>query len=132
MHNRETFLLNRKQGIGGSDVASIMGISQWSSPLEIYNDKTCQELNCSELSDYLKRGIRVEKYILQEYSENTNTEIETNLPPLIDIKYPFMRGNADGHCCRLIKSSIMVNLDSFLMDINLWNYFKSHAHAAKA
>jgi predicted phage-related endonuclease len=87
MHNRESFLLNRKQGIGGSDVAPIMGLSLWSTPLDIYNDKTCQELNCEELSDDLKRGIRVEKYILQEYSENTNEEIEYNLPPLMSVNW---------------------------------------------
>ena len=95
MRNRETFLLERKQGIGGSDVAGIMGRSSWSTPLDIYNDKTSQELICEELSTDLKRGIRVEKYILQEYSENTNEVIETNLPPLVDKEYPFMRGNAD-------------------------------------
>jgi putative phage-type endonuclease len=117
MHNRESFLLNRKQGIGGSDVAPIMGLSPWSTPLDLYNDKTCQELNCEELSDDLKRGIRVEKYILQEYSENTNTEIETNLPPLIDIKYPFMRGNADA---KIIGQNILVEAKSTKAPIATW------------
>ena len=95
MSNRETFLLNRKLGIGGSDVAPIMGLSSWSTPLDVYRDKISQELICEELSTDLKRGIRVEKYILQEYSENTNEVIETNLPPFVDKEYPFMRGNAD-------------------------------------
>jgi putative phage-type endonuclease len=117
MRNRETFLLNRKQGIGGSDVAPIMGLSPWSTPLDIYNDKTCQELNCEELNDDCKRGIRVEKYILQEYSENTNTEIETNLPPLIDRNYPFMRGNTDA---KIVGQNILVEAKSTKAPIATW------------
>ena len=85
MSNREQFLLDRKQGIGGSDVAGIMSLSPgWSSPLDVYNDKLNPIVVEEELSTDLKRGIRVEKYILQEYSENTNEVIETNLPPLVD------------------------------------------------
>ena len=73
MSNREQFLLDRKQGIGGSDVAGIMSLSPgWSSPLDVYNDKLNPIVVEEELSTDLKRGIRVEKYILQEYSENTN------------------------------------------------------------
>ena len=37
MQNREQFLLDRKQGVGGSDVAAIMGLSIWSTPLDTEN-----------------------------------------------------------------------------------------------
>jgi predicted phage-related endonuclease len=94
-----------------------MGLSPWSTPLDIYNDKTCQELNCEELNDDCKRGIRVEKYILQEYSENTNTEIETNLPPLIDRNYPFMRGNTDA---KIVGQNILVEAKSTKAPIATW------------
>lgn len=37
---RISFLEERRLGIGGSDVAAILGISPWKSPLEVYLDKT--------------------------------------------------------------------------------------------
>ena len=118
MSNRETFLLNRKLGIGGSDVAPIMGLSSWSTPLDVYRDKISQELICEELSTDLKRGIRVEKYILQEYSESINEVIETNLPPIIDKEYPFMRGNADA---RIVGKNVLVEAKSTKTPISMWN-----------
>ena len=36
---REEFLLRRKQGIGGSDIAAIAGLSPWRSPLDVFYDK---------------------------------------------------------------------------------------------
>ena len=34
--SREQFLLDRKKGIGGSDVASILGVSPFRTALEVY------------------------------------------------------------------------------------------------
>ena len=118
MSNREQFLLDRKKGIGGSDVAAIMGKSSWSTPLDIYNDKLNPIVVEEELDLDLKRGIRVEKYILQEYSENTNEVIETKLPPLVDKEYPFMRGNADA---RILGKNVLVEAKSSKAPISMWN-----------
>lgn len=37
---RTEFLQRRKSGIGGSDVAAVLGISPWRSPLDVWYDKT--------------------------------------------------------------------------------------------
>jgi putative phage-type endonuclease len=118
MSNRETFLLNRKLGIGGSEIAPIMGLSPWCTPLDIYRDKTSQELICEELNEDLKRGIRVEKYILQEYSENTGEKIETNLPTFVDKEHSFMRGNFDA---KIVGQNVLVEAKSTKAPIATWN-----------
>ena len=41
--SREEWLEYRKQGIGGSDVAAILGISKWKSEIEIWITKTSTE-----------------------------------------------------------------------------------------
>ena len=33
------WLKARQTGIGGSDVAPILGISKWTTPLDVYNEK---------------------------------------------------------------------------------------------
>ena len=49
--NREQFLLDRKKGIGGSDVASILGVSPFRTALEVYHDKTSPELLLEEMNE---------------------------------------------------------------------------------
>ena len=65
MSNRETFLLDRKLGIGGSDIAPIMGLSPWSTPLDVYRDKMNPAVIYEEESEDLKRGVRacLESYL---------------------------------------------------------------------
>lgn len=40
--SKEEWLKWRKRGIGGSDVASLLGISKWKSEIELWLDKTNQ------------------------------------------------------------------------------------------
>lgn len=37
---RADWLKLRRRGIGGSDVAAILGLSKWRTPLEVWQDKT--------------------------------------------------------------------------------------------
>ena len=117
MSNRETFLLDRKLGIGGSEIAPIMNLSPYSTPLDVYRDKMNPEVVYEELTEDLKRGARVEKYILQEYSEVSGLEIETNLTPFIHPEYPFMRGNIDA---RVIGENVIVEAKSTKCPIAKW------------
>ena len=117
MRNREQFLLDRKLGIGGSDIAPIMKLSPYSTPLDVYRDKMNPEVIYEEESEDLKRGVRVEKYILQEYSDVNNCALETNLPPFIDPKYPFMRGNIDA---KVVGENVIVEAKSTKCPIAKW------------
>jgi len=117
MSNRETFLLDRKLGIGGSEIAPIMNLSPWSTPLDVYRDKMNPEVIYEEESEDLKRGARVEKYILQEYCEVNSCTLETNLPPFIDPEYPFMRGNIDA---KVVGENVIVEAKSTKCPIAKW------------
>ncbi len=117
MSNRETFLLDRKLGIGGSEIAPIMKISPFATPLDVYRDKMNPEIIYEEESEDLKRGARVEKYILQEYCEVNGLELETNLPPFIDPEYPFMRGNVDA---KIVGENVIVEAKSTKCPIAKW------------
>lgn len=117
MSNREQFLLERKLGIGGSDIAPIMGLSPYSTPLDVYRDKMNPAVIYEEESEDLKRGARVEKYILQEYCEASNCSLEINLAPVIDLKYPFMRGNVDA---KVVGENVIVEAKSTKCPIAKW------------
>ena len=65
--NREQFLLDRKQGIGGSDVASILGVSPFRTALEVYHDKTSPELVLDEPTEGLDK--ETERLVFENLSK---------------------------------------------------------------
>ena len=117
MSNREQFLLDRKLGIGGSDIAPIMGLSPYSTPLDVYRKKMSPEVIYEEEGEDLKRGKRVERYILQEYCEVNDCAVEVNLPTVIHPEYPFMRGNIDA---RVVGQNVIVEAKSTKCPIAKW------------
>lgn len=131
MKNREEFLLDRKQGIGGSDVAAIMGLSPWKTALGVYLDKVSdvndQDRTC------LKRGRKLEKYILEEYAEDKGITIETDLSQYKDEQYPFLVGHLDG---KVKDRKIFIEAKSYYGSLKDWEreipiYYKTQvAHYA--
>lgn len=97
--NQREFLIERQKGIGGSDVAAIMRVSPWKTPLDVYLEKTYpipEEDNFENLDDkpQLSRGRKLEKYILEEYAEQTSQELEPGRL-VKHPKYPFLQGHVD-------------------------------------
>ena len=117
MNTRETFLLDRKLGIGGSDVAPLMNMSPYSTPLDVYREKMNPEIIYKEETEDLKRGKRVERYILQEYCEVNDCKLEVNLPTVTHPEYPFMRGNIDA---KVVGQNVIVEAKSTKCSIAKW------------
>lgn len=131
----ESFLLERQKGIGGSDVAAIMGISPWKTPLDVYLEKTMPvppdgfEVEKPELM----RGKRCEKYILEEYADRT-CNLLTPGRLVRHPQYPFLQGHVDA----FVKGceGILVEAKSVGGSPSSWNnqipqYYKSQiAHYA--
>ena len=99
MNMDEQFLIERQKGIGGSDVAAIMGLSPWKTPLDVYLEKN-KLLSLEEYYDLevdkpqLARGRRCEKYILEEYSDRSGCMVAPGRL-VVHPYYPYLRGNID-------------------------------------
>jgi putative phage-type endonuclease len=70
MNSRESWLAERRRGVGGSDAAPVLGLSPWSSPLQIYLNKT-GELVGQQETEPMKWGHLLEPVILSEYANRT-------------------------------------------------------------
>jgi putative phage-type endonuclease len=57
----------RRTGIGGSDVAAIVGESQWGCPLSVWNDKRGVEIE-EQKSKHLERGQKLEDFVAAEWA----------------------------------------------------------------
>ena len=92
---RIEFLQRRKSGIGGSDVAAIMGLSKWRTALDVWRDKMSDEIPADEDNPILKISAYLEQYAAQEYEAETGKKVRRWSVELINSDYPFLKGNID-------------------------------------
>ncbi len=94
--SREEWLRWRKKGIGGSDVASILGINKWSSAIELWLDKTNQKNDPKEVNSAMEWGAILEPVIRNYFSTVTGKSVVEVKAILQNPKYPFMLADIDG------------------------------------
>lgn len=83
----------RRLGIGGSDVAAIMGLSPWKTPLNVYFEKVRGDV--TEENKNLVRGRKLEKYILEDYADHNDVELDMSSSFVQSTEFPFLIGNID-------------------------------------
>lgn len=93
---RAQWLNERRLGIGGSDVAPILGLSKWSTPLDVYLDKRGEIESDDADNDAMYWGRTLEPVIRQEYANRTGVEVSIPPSALTHPTYTFMRANVDG------------------------------------
>ncbi|KAF1680472.1 YqaJ viral recombinase family protein [Veillonella sp. R32] len=90
----EEWLAFRKTGIGGSDMAAIMGLSKWKSPLDVWLEKTSNEVNVEE-TRFTYWGTKLEALVAEEFTIQTGYSVRNNNYTLQSIEYPFLLANID-------------------------------------
>lgn len=92
--SRDEWIKLRRQGIGGSDAAAILGLSQYSSAYQIYCDKTGL-LTEEEDNEAMRQGRDLEQYVADRFEEAAGKKARRCNFILINEQYPFMLGNID-------------------------------------
>ena len=93
--SRAAWLKQRQLGIGGSDVAPILGLSKWRTPLDVYNDKTSDTLDDIDNTS-MEWGRRLEPVIRQKYADVTGMPVVQPSAMFQSVLHPFMVANVDG------------------------------------
>jgi putative phage-type endonuclease len=104
--------IERLNGIGGSDVAIILGLSSYKTPYQLYLEKRGLVVDEPEESSFQEWGSRLEPLIRIKYAESNNVDVlapkddKTFSPPSERVKFTlgtithplhhFMRANIDG------------------------------------
>lgn len=90
------WLKQRRLGIGGSDVATILGLNKYSSPYQLWLDKTGQiEIDESEVSDAAHFGNVLEEVVAKEFTERTGKKVRRANRMFQHDQYPFLLANID-------------------------------------
>jgi putative phage-type endonuclease len=92
--DREQWLTIRRRGIGGSDIAAICGLDDYSSPYGLYLDKR-GEISFDTDSEEAKWGRRLEKVVAAGWSEDTGIPLLPSPGTLANRRRPWMLANPD-------------------------------------
>lgn len=89
------WLEERRKGIGGSDIAAIMGLSPWKTAFRVYQEKR-KEVEDWQGNTSTDWGQRLEPMIRQWYSDNTGRPVRVPEGILVHEKHPFLFASLDG------------------------------------
>lgn len=85
----------RKKGIGGSDVASILGLSPWKSQYQLYLEKRGELEEEPLTSEVIHFGNVLEDVVADEYARRNNVKVERRNKMIAHPKWEFMLANID-------------------------------------
>lgn len=92
--DRAAWLEARRTGIGGSDVAAILGISPYRSPLDVYLDKIGEAQPLPD-SEPMYWGRRLEDVVAHEWQERTGRKVQRVTSMIRNHDQPWMLANID-------------------------------------
>ncbi|MBS6957634.1 MAG: YqaJ viral recombinase family protein [Proteobacteria bacterium] len=91
---RVAWLEGRRRGIGGSDVAAVLSLNPWKTPLDVWNDK----LGLSEdkgMSEPAYWGTVLEDTVAREFQQRTGMKVQKVSHQFVDPECGWMIANID-------------------------------------
>lgn len=87
---------NRKSFIGGSDIAAVMGLSRWKTPLAVWAEKTGKIVpkDISNL-EHVEIGTELEEYVANKFSVKSGFKVRRDSRTFMHTHYPYMVGHID-------------------------------------
>jgi len=93
--SHEQWLESRREGIGGSDAAVVLGLSKWNTPLALWGEKTGaieSEFQGNEATEW---GNRLERSVAEAFAERERAAVVAYPVILQSIERPFQLANVD-------------------------------------
>ncbi len=111
----ESQIKDRKNYLGGTDIAKILGLSRWGTALQVFAEKTGQ-IEPEDISGKMpvRLGIKFEPIISELFEEETGKKLHRVNEELRHPKYDFLRGHLDR---RVVGEKAIVEIKS----TSAWN-----------
>lgn len=90
----EDWLAHRRNSIGGSDAATIVGLNPWSSPYELWADKL-DKIPPKKENEAMKLGHDLEDYVAHRFTEATGKRVRRENSIITNTDIPFAHANVD-------------------------------------
>lgn len=92
--NAPDFHAERLKGLGGSDMAAILGLSPYRSAVDVFLEKTGRAAP-QEGTLQMRFGVYAEEFVAREYCEATGRAVQRFTPMLQHADYPMVIGHID-------------------------------------
>lgn len=92
--DREEWLSLRRNGIGGSDAAALLGLNPYRTPYELWAEKQ-GFLPAKEDTECMRQGRDLEQYVACRFMEQTGMKVRSVPHMYQSVKYPFMQATID-------------------------------------
>ena len=102
-HDKEAFALTRRSGIGGSEAATVLGVSKWKTLEQLIKEKCSSEITEEELEvgnkASVRKGADIEPIILDKFNEWAGVDVVKPDGMYRMKDYPALTVNFDGIYC---------------------------------
>ena len=92
--SHEEWLKYRKMGITGTDAGSIVGMNPYKSALQVFVDKTTDNIDNFD-NEAMRQGRDLEEYVAQRFCEETGKKVRRANAIFISEAHPFMLADFD-------------------------------------
>ena len=94
--SREEWLEKRRESIGGSDAAALLGLNKYSSPYALWCEKTGR-ITPEDITEKeaVRLGNDLEGYVAARWTEATGKKLRRDNHIIYNDKYPFAHANID-------------------------------------
>lgn len=91
---QQQWLASRRNAVGGSDAAAIIGLNAHSSPYTVWLDKLGR-IQPKEETEAMRIGHDLEEYVARRFTEATGKRVRRRNAILYNDAYPFAHANVD-------------------------------------
>jgi putative phage-type endonuclease len=92
--NKQEWLKERKNYIGGTDLAAICGLNPYRTALDVYLDKTSDDIS-EETNAAMRWGTLLEDVVAKEYAQVTGYDVEIEPDTIYHPEHKFLGANID-------------------------------------
>jgi putative phage-type endonuclease len=92
--NKQEWLKERKNYLGGTDLAAICGLNPYRTALDVYLDKTSDDIS-EETNAAMRWGTLLEDVVAKEYAQVTGYDIEIEPNTIYHPEHKFLGANID-------------------------------------
>lgn len=86
----------RRKYIGGSDIAAVMGMNRWKTPLKLWLEKTGEaEPNDLSENEAVQLGTELEEFVAQKFAKITGKQVRRASKMYVHKKYQFLVAHVD-------------------------------------
>ena len=93
-YHAQSWLRYRKNGIGGSDAGVVCGLNPYRTAIEVYYDKTSEEIEEID-NEAMRQGRELEEYVARRFCEASGKKVRRANAMFYDEKNPFMLADVD-------------------------------------